>query len=82
MQDDRIESKITRILQRDVDIVYFNEAPPSLIANILQTGIPLAVRDKKLYLDVLFARIQEFIVEAPPFYEKILEFLEEYLKET
>ncbi|MDI6735819.1 MAG: DUF86 domain-containing protein [bacterium] len=37
----------------DVDFVVLNRAAPSLVYNVLRVGIPLIVRDKGLYLDLL-----------------------------
>lgn len=37
----------------DVDLVILNRARSSLVYNVLRTGHPLIIRNKKLYLDLL-----------------------------
>lgn len=48
----KIYSEISKILQKNVDLVILNEAPASLISNVLKTGIPLRMKNKKLYWEV------------------------------
>lgn len=71
-QNEKIESDISRLLEKETDIVYFNEAPASLAAVILQTGLPLAIKDKKLYWDI-YLRVT---AEA----EDFLQFTEDYMR--
>ena len=47
--EDRIRLEATDILHKDVDLVCLNDAPASLISGVIKTGIPLFIRDKKLY---------------------------------
>lgn len=44
---------VARIVEREVDFVVLNRARPSLVYNVLRTGIPLKTQDKKLYFDLL-----------------------------
>lgn len=37
----------------DVDLVVLNRARPSLVYNVLRTGLPLAMKNRKLYFDLL-----------------------------
>lgn len=52
--EDRIFGKIVEILKTDdVDFVVLNRARPSLVYNVLRTGRPIVIKDRKLYLDLL-----------------------------
>jgi uncharacterized protein YutE (UPF0331/DUF86 family)/predicted nucleotidyltransferase len=47
-------SDLVEILETDeVDLVILNRARPTVVYNALRTGIPLAMKDKKLYFDLL-----------------------------
>lgn len=37
----------------DIDLVVLNRARPSLVYNVLRTGLPLAMKNRKLYFDLL-----------------------------
>lgn len=53
-EEHRIWSDIVDLLKTDdVDLVVLNRARPSLVYNVLRTGYPLIIRNKKLYLDLL-----------------------------
>lgn len=46
--------ELTAILESDnIDLVILNRARPSLVYSVLRTGIPLAIKDKKLYFNLL-----------------------------
>lgn len=50
----KIWSDLVDILETDeVDLVVLNRAKPSLVYNILREGLPLIIKNKKLYLDLL-----------------------------
>lgn len=52
--ENRIWSDLIDILATDeVDFVVLNRVRPVLVYNVLRTGIPLVVKDKKLYFDLL-----------------------------
>lgn len=52
--DGRIWSDLVDILKtNEVDFVVLNRAAPALVYSVLSTGKPLAIKDKKLYLDLL-----------------------------
>jgi len=63
---------LTRILGKEVDLVYLNDAPASLISNIFKNGIPLKIKDKKLYWELYLKATSEA--------EDFLEFLEDFYK--
>lgn len=67
-----IWSKITKITEKEVDLVCLNEAPASLISNILKTGTPLVLKDKKLYWDLYLKASSEA--------EDFLRFAKDYLR--
>ena len=51
-KENKIWSKISRIVEKEVDLVCLNEAPASLISNIFKTGIALSIKDKRLYWEL------------------------------
>ena len=52
--EDKIRSDLIDILKTDeVDFVVLNRAKSSLVYNILREGLPLIMKSKKLYLDLL-----------------------------
>jgi len=67
---DKIWGEVSKIAEREVDLVCLNEAPASLISNIFKTGVPLAIKDKKLYWELYLRTSSET--------EDFLEFVEDY----
>ena len=62
--EDKIGSQINRILDKDVDLLVLNDAPATLVSNIFQTGIPLAIKDKRLYWKIYLkasAEAEDFV---------------------
>lgn len=55
----RIWSKITSLLQKEIDLVFFDEAPATLISTVFKTGIPLKVKDRKSYWDMYLTKSME-----------------------
>jgi uncharacterized protein YutE (UPF0331/DUF86 family)/predicted nucleotidyltransferase len=52
--ENKIWSDLIDILETDdVDFVVLNRARPELVFSILNSGIPLAIKDRKLYLELL-----------------------------
>jgi uncharacterized protein YutE (UPF0331/DUF86 family)/predicted nucleotidyltransferase len=52
--ENKIWPSLVDILQTDdVDFVVLNRASPSLVYNVLRIGTPLAMKDKRLYLELL-----------------------------
>lgn len=49
---DKIWGKITDIVGKEVDLGCLNDAPATLISSIFKTGVPLVVKDKKLYWEL------------------------------
>ncbi|MEW6095846.1 MAG: HepT-like ribonuclease domain-containing protein [bacterium] len=64
-EEERIWFEITRIIKRELDLVYLNGAPASLVSNIFKTGIPLVIKDKSLYLELYLKKT----LEAEDFFE-------------
>ena len=53
-EEHEIWSDIEKILKPDrVDFLVMNRAGPALLFTILNTGIPLCIKDRRLYLDLL-----------------------------
>lgn len=50
--EDSIWSDITEIVKKEVDLVCLNNAPASLVSNVIKTGTPLIIKDKELYWDI------------------------------
>jgi len=52
--EDKMWSNLVDILETDdVDLVVLNRARPDLVYSILRSGIPLKIKDRKLFLDLL-----------------------------
>ena len=47
--EDQIRLEVADILHKNIDLVCLNGAPASLVSDVLKTGIPLLIRDRKLY---------------------------------
>ncbi|MEW6684876.1 MAG: HepT-like ribonuclease domain-containing protein [Candidatus Edwardsbacteria bacterium] len=54
--DDEKESEIwfdvVNIVKKDVDLICLNNAPASLVSQVIKTAIPLIIKDKKLYWEI------------------------------
>ena len=67
----KIWSDLVDILETDdVDLVVLNNARPDMVFSILNSGFPLVIRDKKLYLDLLC----KTHYEAVDFWNFVLDF--------
>lgn len=55
----RIWSKTTSFLQKEVDLILLDETPATLTSAVLKTGIPLKVKDAKIYWDLYLAKSME-----------------------
>lgn len=66
----RIGLDVAGIVEKEVDIVRLNEAPATLVSNVMKTGIPLAIKDRKLYWDLCL----KASLEA----EDFLDFMEDF----
>lgn len=51
--ENRIWSDLVGVVQADVDFLVLNRARPSLVFSILNSGLPLVIKDRKLYLRLL-----------------------------
>lgn len=54
-----IWSDVSDIVEREVDLTPLNEAPASLISSVIKTGIPLVIKDKRLYWDLYLTKSLE-----------------------
>jgi uncharacterized protein YutE (UPF0331/DUF86 family)/predicted nucleotidyltransferase len=64
--------ELTKLTHKEIDLVCLNEAPAVLISDTLKTGIPLSIKDEKLFWKLYL----EKTLEA----EDFLEFTKSYLK--
>ncbi len=60
-QEHQIWQDLEKILQKEVDFVVLNRAKPSLVFSILNSGLPLVIKDRKLYLKLLIKTHYEAI---------------------
>lgn len=58
-EEDRIWLDITKITQREIDLVVLNDAPATLISNVFKTGEMLAVKDKRVFWDLYLIKSLE-----------------------
>ena len=71
-EENKIWFEVTRLVKKSVDLISLNEAPATLISSIFKTGIPLTIKDKKLYW--------ELYLQANSEAEDFLYFLEDFRK--
>jgi uncharacterized protein len=73
-EKDRIWKELGSLLGREVDLVCLNEeyVPATLISAIFKTGVPLAIKDKRLYWNLYLGKTMEA--------EDFSEFAESYWK--
>jgi len=64
--------ELTKLTHKEIDLVCLNEAPATLISDVIKTGIPLSIKDEKLFWKLYL----EKTLEA----EDFLEFTKSYLK--
>lgn len=69
-KSDEIWSDVTELLKKDVDLVCLNYAPATLVSNVMKTGIPLTIKNKRLYWEVYLRNTSEA--------EDFLRFLEDF----
>jgi predicted nucleotidyltransferase len=68
--ESKIWADLVDILQTDVDFLVLNRARPSLVFSILNSGFPLVVKDRKLYLRLL----SKASYEAVDFWDFVYDF--------
>ena len=51
--ENKIWSDLVDVLQTEVDLLVLNRARPSLVFSILNSGLPLVIKDRRLYLRLL-----------------------------
>ncbi|MBU2634845.1 DUF86 domain-containing protein [Patescibacteria group bacterium] len=72
-KEDEIWSDINKIIQnKEVHLVCLNNAPATLISDVFKTGIPLVIKDKKLYWELYLYKTLEA--------EDFVRFAEEYFE--
>jgi len=69
-EENRIWQDIEKIVEIDTDLVVLNRVRPTVAFEILKTGIPLIIRDRKLYL--------EFYLTVSREAEDFREFIKDY----
>lgn len=58
-EEERISRDLERILDSEVDLVVINRAFPSLVFEVLNKGLVLVVKDRKVFLNLLIASSRE-----------------------
>ena len=58
-EEDRIWAQVSRIVEREVDLILLNDASATLISNVFKTGIPLVIKDRRLYWDLYLTKTLE-----------------------
>jgi uncharacterized protein YutE (UPF0331/DUF86 family)/predicted nucleotidyltransferase len=66
----KIWKNLVDILNSEVDLIPLDEAPPLLASRILREGIPLKIKDRKIFLD--------YLIRATDDAEYFLEFSKDY----
>lgn len=66
----KISFDVEKVLETEVDFLVLNRAKPSLVFSILNAGIPLVIKDKRLYLKLL----SKTHYEAVDFWNFVLDF--------
>lgn len=71
-EEDKIWREISTIVEHEVDLVLLNDAPATLVSNVFKTGIPIVIKDRKLYWALYLTKTLEA--------EDFLQFAEDYWK--
>lgn len=58
-QEDRVWRDISRMTDKNVDLVALDRAPATLVSNVLKTGVPLAIKDQRRYLNLYLEKTGE-----------------------
>lgn len=58
-QEDRVWRDISRITDKNVDLVAMDRAPATLVSNVFKTGIPLVIKDRERYLNLYLEKTSE-----------------------
>jgi len=69
-KEDEVWSKVSQVINENVDLVCLNNAPAMLVSDVFKTGIPLKIGDKKLYWELYLKTSSEA--------EDFLEFIEDF----
>ena len=69
-REGQIWSDVSAIVEKEVDLVCLNNAPASLVSSVVTEGIPLAVKDEKLFWEIYLKKSSET--------EDFLGFLEDF----
>lgn len=72
--ENEIRADISRLVSADLDFVVLNRARPSLVFSILNSGIPLAMKDMRLY----FTLLSRTHYEAADYWSFVREYRELY----
>lgn len=70
--EDRIWSKVSRIIEKEVDLVCLNQAPATLVSSVLKSGILLVIKDRKLYWKLYLEKsleAEDFLQFARDFFQ-------------
>jgi len=51
-KEEEIWMEVSRLMEQEVDLVVINDAPATLVSNILKTGLPVLIKERNLYWDL------------------------------
>lgn len=71
-RESEIWSDVLEIVKKSVDLICLNNAPASLVSEVIKTGIPLVVKDEKLYWNLYLEKSLEV--------EDFLHFAQDYFR--
>lgn len=58
-QEDRVWRDVSRMTDKNVDLVALDDAPATLVSNVFRAGIPLAIKDRDQYLNLYLEKTAE-----------------------
>ena len=70
-EEDQIWSETSKIVKKEIDLVALNDAPATLTSNIFKTGIPLVIKDRKLFWYIYLTKTleaEDFLVFAESYW--------------
>jgi uncharacterized protein YutE (UPF0331/DUF86 family)/predicted nucleotidyltransferase len=58
-RDEEVWTAIGALVNKTIDLIVLNDAPATLVSNILKTGLPIVIKDRKLYWDLYLGKTLE-----------------------
>lgn len=67
-QEDEVHADLTRLLEREIDLIILNRAPAYICDEAVRKGIPIIIKDHGVYIDYLLR-----VTDEAEFYRNNLE---------